>query len=132
MIGVCEQGVCWAGFDLDGAVMRARFSNAEFTQDMRLKSEGLPLALYGTDFQMKVWRELLKIPTGQTMSYKNIAQKIGHPKAHRAVGTAVGANPVSVHIPCHRVLPAAGGIGKYLWGREKKAALLKRENIMLT
>ena len=119
------------GYDLDGAVMRERFPKAEFQEDVRIDISDMPLAVSGTDFQVSVWKELLKIPCGETVQYQNIAQNIGRPKAHRAVGTAVGANPVSVLIPCHRVLPAGGGVGNYLWGSERKAALLNQENLSL-
>jgi len=69
------------------------------------------IELWGTPFQISVWKTLLKIPSGHHASYGEIAQTIGHPKAHRAVGTAVGANPISGYIPCHRVLPKTGGLG---------------------
>lgn len=81
----------------------------------------------GTDFQKTVWRALLDIPTGSTTSYGAIAQKIGRPKAFRAVGSAIGANPISLLIPCHRVVPATGGIGNYRWGSDRKQALLEAE-----
>ncbi len=88
----------------------------------------LTLYLSGTSFQLKVWRTLLEIPYGTTTTYGDIASKIGHPKAYRAVGTAVGANPMPVIIPCHRVLPSSGKIGNYSWGGPKrKIALLESE-----
>lgn len=125
MVGVCEEGICWMGFDLDGSVMRKRFPNANF-QKNNVSVQGSPLALYGTDFQMDVWKALLAIPNDETITYGALAMKIGKPKAYRAVGTAVGMNPISGVIPCHRVLPANGGVGNYLWGAEKKASLLNR------
>lgn len=85
------------------------------------------LDLEGTDFQKSVWRELLAIPFGGRTSYGAIAEKLGRPKAHRAVGTAVGANPVSVLVPCHRVLPSTGKSGNYRWGADRKVALLDAE-----
>lgn len=85
------------------------------------------LDLEGTNFQKAVWRELLEIPFGGSTSYGAIADKVGRPKAHRAVGTAVGANPVSVLVPCHRVLPSTGRSGNYRWGADRKVALLDAE-----
>jgi AraC family transcriptional regulator of adaptative response/methylated-DNA-[protein]-cysteine methyltransferase len=82
----------------------------------------------GTEFQKKVWRALLDIPFGKTTTYSEIAQKIGAPKAVRAVGTAVGANPMGYIIPCHRVLPKAGGLGGFAWGPEMKQRMLNHEN----
>lgn len=80
--------------------------------------------LLGTPFQLDVWNALLKIPFGGTSTYGALAAEIGRPKAFRAVGSAVGDNPIFYAIPCHRVLPASGGIGNYFWGPEIKKALL--------
>ena len=79
----------------------------------------LPLHLKGTEFQLSVWKELLNIPLGGITSYGKIAQKLQKPNACRAVGSAVGDNPVSVLIPCHRVLRTDGGLGGYHWGLER-------------
>lgn len=81
----------------------------------------------GTEFQIAVWRELNRIPFGETINYQSIAEAIGRPKANRAVGTAVGANPISVLIPCHRVIRKCRTIGNYRWGRDRKLALLDAE-----
>jgi AraC family transcriptional regulator, regulatory protein of adaptative response / methylated-DNA-[protein]-cysteine methyltransferase len=82
----------------------------------------------GTHFQKKVWNALLDFPTaGKTITYSKLAEYIGHPKAHRAVASAVGKNPVSILVPCHRVVPKNGGIGKYRWGTAMKQQLLNRE-----
>lgn len=78
----------------------------------------------GTQFQVRVWKELAKIEKGQVTSYQDIAKKIGNPKAVRAVGSAVGANPVSLIIPCHRVLRKNGELGGYRWGVEIKQKVL--------
>lgn len=86
----------------------------------------------GTPFQEAVWQALLEIPCGAVQTYSDIAAKINHPKAVRAVGTAIGANPVSILIPCHRVLPKAGGVGQYYWGADMKSALLKLEGASLS
>ncbi|MDR1682837.1 MAG: methylated-DNA--[protein]-cysteine S-methyltransferase [Candidatus Symbiothrix sp.] len=84
----------------------------------------IPLHLKGTKFQLDVWKALLKIPCGYIMTYGEIAKLIGRPKAVRAVGTAVGSNPVSILVPCHRVVRESGGLGGYHWGLARKDALL--------
>ena len=83
----------------------------------------------GTDFQKSVWRSLLKIPYGETSSYKEIAKTIGNPRATQAVGTAIGKNPFLIIIPCHRVIKADGSLGGFAYGRETKRKLLKIEGI---
>jgi AraC family transcriptional regulator of adaptative response/methylated-DNA-[protein]-cysteine methyltransferase len=88
------------------------------------------IKLQGTEFQMKVWLELIKIPRGITVTYSDIAKKIKKPKAIRAVGTAVGQNPVAVWIPCHRVIGKNGNIFKYRGGTETKIGLLKTEGFL--
>ncbi len=85
------------------------------------------LFLRGTNFQLKVWEALLRIPAGHLTTYQHIATAIGHPKAVRAVGNAVGANPVSFLIPCHRVIQSTGAIGNYRWGKIRKKAMLAWE-----
>ena len=87
----------------------------------------VPLHVRGTNFQVQVWQALLNIPEGRVSSYGGIAKWIGRPKACRAVGSAVGDNPVSVLIPCHRVIRDSGALGGYAWGLERKIALLGRE-----
>jgi O-6-methylguanine DNA methyltransferase len=86
-----------------------------------------PLDVQGTPFQRKVWKALQRIPYGQTRSYQDIARTIGHPKAFRAVGNANGSNPVSLIIPCHRVIESNGGLGGYGGGLEFKKRLLAFE-----
>lgn len=88
-----------------------------------------PLNLYikGTTFQKSVWNALMYIPTGSVVSYKDVAEKIGRPTSMRAVGTAVGSNPVSLLVPCHRVVQYSGNIHNYGWGTEKKYEILKKE-----
>lgn len=90
-----------------------------------------PLDLEGTEFQKSVWRELLKISSGKTKSYGEIARAIGNPKAVRAVGGACGANPVPVLVPCHRVLAANKKIGGFSGGLDWKRKLLAQEGIVL-
>ncbi len=85
------------------------------------------LAVSGSNFQIKVWEALLRIPEGQVATYQRIAEAIGQPTAARAVGNAVGANPVAWLIPCHRVIRGSGVTGDYRWGASRKAAMLVRE-----
>lgn len=87
----------------------------------------LPLDIRGTSFQLRVWKALQEIPPGGTASYAEIAEKLGEPKAVRAVAGACAANKIAVAIPCHRVVRHDGGLSGYRWGVERKRALLKRE-----
>ncbi|MGI9404457.1 MAG: methylated-DNA--[protein]-cysteine S-methyltransferase, partial [Hyphomicrobium sp.] len=82
------------------------------------------LVLIGTDFEVRVWETLLKIPLGRAVSYGDIARHLGCPAASRAVGTAVGRNPISFVVPCHRVMRADGGLGGYHWGVTRKRAII--------
>lgn len=143
-----EKGICGIGFASEmgeEATMEdlaSRWPKADFVEDpMMLRpwvqvaygaaKEGCakaPLYLIGAPFQIKVWEALLQIPSGQVTSYSQIAQRIGAPKAVRAVGTAVGRNPVSYLIPCHRALRKSGGLGGYHWGLPVKRAILAWES----
>jgi AraC family transcriptional regulator of adaptative response/methylated-DNA-[protein]-cysteine methyltransferase len=87
----------------------------------------IPLDLRGTAFQQMVWKELQRIPAGQTRSYTELAKTIGRPKAVRAVANACGSNPVALVVPCHRVVQKNGSLAGYRWGVKRKAALLGRE-----
>jgi len=87
-----------------------------------------PLLVTGTPFQIAIWRLLLEIPAGTTVSYGGLAAKSGNPMAARAVGGAVGANAIAWWIPCHRVLPAGGKTGGYRWGSPRKASMLAWES----
>ena len=87
----------------------------------------LPMNLKGTEFQQKVWKELCKIPYGKTITYKEIARNIGNEKAVRAVGTAIGKNPIAIVIPCHRVIGSNGLLTGYAYGIDKKEQLLNLE-----
>jgi len=91
------------------------------------RKESLHLIGKGTNFQIKVWEALLRIPTGGLSTYQTIAKSIGHPRAVRAVGTAIGNNPVAYLIPCHRVIRGSGHLGGYRWGIARKRAILARE-----
>lgn len=84
----------------------------------------IKLHLKGTSFQLKVWESLLKIPQGELATYRDIADEIGRPKASRAIGTAIGKNPIALLIPCHRVIQTSGKLGGYMWGLTRKQALL--------
>ena len=91
------------------------------------KAAELPLDVRGTDFQMRVWDALQKVPAGTTVSYTFLAEQIGAPNAARAVAQACAANPLAVAIPCHRAVCASGDLSGYRWGAERKRALLDRE-----
>lgn len=94
-----------------------------FTHDWQ-KLHQIKLHLKGTDFQLKVWESLLKIPMGKLATYGNIAAQIQKPAAFRAVGTAIGDNPVAFLIPCHRVIQSTGAFGQYHWGSNRKTAII--------
>ncbi len=147
-----SSGICWLGFANDEGrakaeeLMRLRWPKATFVENEGSACETantvmdfwkgrarLPfsLHLFGTAFQYRVWQAMLRIPFGRTTSYREIASGIGAPKACRAVGAAVGANPVSLIIPCHRVLPSSGETGNYLWGVALKKKLLEKERASL-
>lgn len=95
--------------------------------DGELRQLDLPLDVRATAFQAKVWSYLQSIPYGETRTYTDIARALGQPKAARAVGAACGANPVSIAIPCHRVLRSSGHLAGYRWGLERKQALIELE-----
>lgn len=136
------KGICYIGFADDKqkalSELQDRFPGASFHQSTDLfqqnalrifnqdwnKKDQIKLHLKGTDFQLKVWEALLKIPAGKLCTYGNIAEKIGKPDASRAVGTAIGKNPVAFLIPCHRIIQNSGIIGGYMWGTTRKAAII--------
>jgi AraC family transcriptional regulator of adaptative response/methylated-DNA-[protein]-cysteine methyltransferase len=107
----------------------AKSATRAFPESLR---QGGPLALHvrGTNFQIRVWEALLRIPAGATTSYAAIATAVGNPRASRAVGSAVGANPISWLIPCHRVLRGDGGLGGYAWGPARKRSMLVWEGLV--
>lgn len=92
----------------------------------------VPLALHGTPFQRQVWEMLLTIPYGETLTYGDIAHALGKPGGAQAVGGAVGRNPVSIIVPCHRVLGSDGSLTGYMWGMHVKRWLLDREGIAVS
>ena len=138
-----HRGICGMGFAADRGEAAAfedlqrRWPLADFVEDAArlhpwvqaaLGGQAAPLALMGAPFQIKVWEALLRIPSGHVTSYGEIAAAIGNPKAVRAVGTAVGRNPISLLIPCHRALRKSGGLGGYHWGLPVKRAILAWES----
>lgn len=122
--------------------LQSRFPNASFIERLdELQTNALSifnkdwtklntvkLHLKGTDFQLKVWQSLLTIPMGKLSTYGSLAGKIGHPNASRAVGTAIGSNPVAFLIPCHRVIQSSGNIGGYMWGPDRKQLMIGWES----
>lgn len=140
-----ERGVCGIGFaaemgaDATMADLTARWPKACYVEDTASLrphvdrafpasgAASAKLFLIGAPFQIKVWEALLSIPTGHVTTYSDIARHIDHPKAVRAVGTAVGRNPISWLIPCHRALRKSGGLGGYHWGLPVKRAMLAWE-----
>lgn len=102
---------------------------AQLDEYFKGKRKGFDLKLSpkGTEFQKKVWNELMNIPFGETLTYKDIASKIGNIKAVRAVGNANGKNPISIVVPCHRVIGSSGELTGYAGGLDRKAWLLKHE-----
>lgn len=103
----------------------------EYKNGKRKKFD-LPLKFEGTDFQVKVWKNLAKIPFAKTVSYQDLANKAGSPKGFRAVGSACGKNPLLIVVPCHRVLPKSGGLGGFAGGLWLKEELLTIEDHPLT
>ena len=102
-------------------------SATRFAETIFAPGARVPLALYGTPFRRQVWRALLEIPVGETRTYGHLAAQIGKPSAARATGTAVGANPISWFIPCHRALASDGRLHNYHWGVKRKRAMLAME-----
>ncbi len=142
-IAATSKGICRLTFDDSEGSLHRLFPNATIVKDegdlrefvagtlkaieTPLAAPDLPIDVAGTAFQEAVWRELRRIPTGETRSYSQIAAAIGHPKAVRAVGTANGDNHVSVLIPCHRVIRSDGSLGGYGGGLDRKKILLAAE-----
>lgn len=116
-----------AALQRDDRGLRELVTEVLLRLDGRATVADLPLDVQGTAFQRRVWEELRRIPVGETRTYGEIAAAIGEPRAARAVGSACGKNPVPVVVPCHRVVPASGGVGNYGLGPERKRELLRRE-----
>ena len=113
----------------NAAIIRDDQPAEKLARDVFTDGEPLPVALYGTPFRRQIWRALLEIPPGDTWTYGALAKAAGSPKAARAVGAAVGANPVSWFIPCHRALAADGRLHNYHWGVKRKRAMLAYEKV---
>jgi AraC family transcriptional regulator of adaptative response/methylated-DNA-[protein]-cysteine methyltransferase len=145
LVAATDKGLCRVTFEEDEAGLRARFPNAEIApggaalDDLALEvvalvdrpgraaATELPLDVRGTAFQEAVWAALKAIPPGETRTYAELAAAAGNPRAVRAAGSACGANPIAVVIPCHRALRSGGGLGGYAWGLARKEGLLGRE-----
>lgn len=144
IIASTQKGICHLAFfeDEDEAFadLRSRFPNSDYNQGLNdiqqnallvfqpnLSAKEITLHLSGTPFQLKVWDTLLKIPMGYLSTYGEIAKEIGNPSASRAVGTAIGKNPVAFIVPCHRVIQASGKIGGYMWGSVRKSKIIDWE-----
>ena len=148
LLAVTERGICGLGFiDAGGRAQilrdfQARWPEAHWEENARLtqpyirrifggeKRNGnrpITLVLHGTNFQIKVWEALLRIPMGSVVPYEDLATTVCSARAARAVGGAVGKNPIAFLIPCHRVIRKAGGIGGYHWGAARKRAMLAWE-----
>lgn len=145
LLMMTDQGICGLAFADPGQEeeslrdMRARWPEAQYIEDeaataipaarvfdpRRWKAEQpLRIVFIGTDFETRVWQTLLRVPMGRATTYSDIAGHIGNPKASRAVGAAVGRNPISFVVPCHRVLGKSGGLCGYHWGLTRKQAIL--------
>ena len=142
LVASTSKGICYMAFADDEMkafkTLQNNFPNAAYKQMVNLvqqnalyifthdwtKLNKIKLHLKGTPFQIKVWETLLKIPMGQLSTYGNIAKSIDNPKASRAVGSAIGDNPVAFLIPCHRVIQSTGNFGQYHWGNNRKTAMI--------
>ena len=146
IVASTTKGICSMAFEKDEVTalenLKTKFPNARIQRKLDLLQQNalfifqndwsrlgeIKLHLKGTDFQLKVWESLLKIPMGKLSTYGNIAEQIGSPNASRAVGTAIGRNPVAYLIPCHRVIQATGNFGGYMWGKTRKTAIIGWES----
>ena len=142
LVASTAKGICHIAFADDEKkaleALQKIFPNADYKQMVDLAQQNvlyifthdwsklnqIKLHLKGTEFQLKVWETLLKIPMGQLTTYGNIAKQIQQPNASRAVGTAIGDNPVAFLIPCHRVIQSTGVFGQYHWGSTRKTAII--------
>lgn len=142
LVASTTKGICYMTFaDEEPAGIRELlnlFPNAAFTESLDITQQNaleifthdwnnlnqIKLHLKGTEFQIKVWETLLKIPLGELTSYGAIANKIFRPGASRAIGNAIGSNPVAFLIPCHRVIQSGGSLGGYMWGPARKSAII--------
>ena len=150
LLGATQRGVCWLSFLSHGdehsaaCELKSHWSGAEvheqpavtapvaeniFSCVERKSNRPLGLLLIGTNFQIKVWQALLKIPAGAVTTYQTVGEVLGRPHSARAVGTAVGQNAIAYLIPCHRVIRQSGALGGYRWGEDRKRAILGWERV---
>jgi len=150
LIASTDKGVCYVAFEDEVTEVRETLFNsypnatfvlenspyqkavlAFFNRDWS-NLQAVKLHLRGTPFQLHVWAALLKIPAGRLASYRQVAEEIGNPSASRAVGTAIGSNPIAYLIPCHRVIQTSGLLGGYRWGLHRKTAIIAWESALKT
>jgi AraC family transcriptional regulator of adaptative response/methylated-DNA-[protein]-cysteine methyltransferase len=142
IVASTQKGICHIAFTNDEhsglETLKKQFPLANYQQMLDLEQQNalyifshdwnklgqIKLHLKGTDFQLKVWETLLKIPMGKLTTYGSIARQLQNPNASRAVGTAIGDNPVAFLIPCHRVIQSSGALGGYHWGNQRKSAII--------
>jgi AraC family transcriptional regulator of adaptative response/methylated-DNA-[protein]-cysteine methyltransferase len=142
LVASTPKGICYMAFfegeNVAYTILQSHFPNASFQRKLDMiqqnalfifqndwsKLHQVKLHLKGTDFQLKVWETLLKIPMGTLSTYGNIAHHLNNPNASRAVGTAIGNNPVAFLIPCHRIIQSSGIFGGYMWGNTRKTAII--------
>jgi len=145
LIAATDKGLCRVSFDEGEAALRARFPQAEIVPggaaladlaaqvvasvESPERDQDLPLDVQGTAFQEAIWQALRAIPLGETRTYAELAAAAGNPKAVRAAGSACGANPVSIIVPCHRAQRSDGTLGGYAYGIDRKVALRTREGV---
>ena len=151
LVGMNKDRICWLSF-VDNGDQHAlnalvnKWPNATLSMEPLIGSEFIclfspryhmnetkqvPLLMTGTDFQIEVWRKLIHIPAGKVVTYQYIARELGRPNAARAIGNAIGSNPIAILVPCHRVITSAGTIGGYRWSAERKQSLLALECLRL-
>jgi AraC family transcriptional regulator of adaptative response/methylated-DNA-[protein]-cysteine methyltransferase len=147
IVASTKRGICLLTFCENNSAglsdLKQRFPNATLIHKEELSHQNalqiftlnwnnlseIKLHLQGSEFQLKVWEALLTIPLGNLTTYKSIAHKINQPSASRAVGTAIGSNPIAFLIPCHRVIQTSGQLGGYMWGTTRKSAIIGWEGI---
>ncbi len=140
LVATCEDKICYMGFSEDSSLLikdlKGRFPDvifhekkpSLFTSELKYRgTEGLHLLVQGTPFQIQVWKILMEIERGKVTSYQHIAEKLGDIKKVRAVANAIGDNPISLFIPCHRVVHKRGTLGGYYWGLDIKKKMLNWE-----
>ncbi|MDY0199623.1 MAG: methylated-DNA--[protein]-cysteine S-methyltransferase [Tenuifilaceae bacterium] len=144
IIASTQKGICYLAFIEDEekafTALASRFPNAHYSNTANeiqqnallvfqpnLRAKEVKLHLSGTPFQLKVWEILLKIPMGYLSTYGEVAKEVENPSASRAVGSAIGKNPIAFIVPCHRVIQTSGKIGGYMWGNSRKTKIIDWE-----